>query len=112
MDGRCHTLWRTIPDYAGATVDDANAMREERGENTPVVNCPIDRDEHKTSMKLTDDAGFRRYRNLIDRLRGKSITKPVYITETNTSGYKAEFENIDREDTSKKAPPSVTYVTG
>ena len=56
-------------------------------------------------MKLTEDAGFRRYRNLIDRLRGKSITKPVYITETNTSGYKAEFYNVDREDTSKKAPP-------
>ena len=107
LDGwALHTYGAPYLDYAGAT-DDANARCD-----TPSVNCPIDRDEHKTSMKLTEDAGFRRYRNLIDRLRGKSITKPVYITETNTSGYKAEFENIDREDTSKKAPPSVTYVTG
>ena len=107
LDGwALHTYGAPYLDYAGAT-DDANALCD-----TPSVNCPIDRDEHKTSMKLTEDAGFRRYRNLIDRLRGKSITKPVYITETNTSGYKAEFYNVDREDTSKKAPPSVTYVTG
>ena len=107
LDGwALHTYGAPYLDYAGPT-DDSNQLC-----STATIDCPIERDKYKTEGLLVGDAGFRRYSNLINKIRGRWPRKPVYLTETNTSGYKAEYENVDPEDTSKKAPPSETYVTG
>ena len=109
LDGwALHAYGAPYLDYAGKTDDSDEKC------NTATVDCPIDRDIHKPqNSPLTDtgDAGFRRHMNFIDRIRRRWAAKPVYITETNTSGYKANFQNTDG-DTSKLAPPSITYVAG
>ena len=75
--------------------------------NTATVDCPIDRDKYlDRTSGLTDDAGFRRYRNLINKIRTDWAAKPVYITETNTSGYKSDPNGFN------KPTPVENYVDG
>ncbi len=54
-------------------------------------------------VSLAGDAGFSRYRDFIEPLRKK---RPVYITETNTSGYKSDPGGFN------KPTPVESYVNG
>ena len=102
LDGwALHTYGAPYLRYAGAT-DDAHEPCD-----SPSVDCPVHRDEGKDPY-VVDDAGFRRYIDYIRRIRENWASKPVYITETNTSGYQADSQHED--DT--PAPPSITYVNG
>ena len=99
LDGwALHTYGSPYLDYAGET-DASDVLC-----NIPDVDCPIDRDIHKDS-RLEGDADFRRYQDYIDEIKGKWAQKPVYITETNTYGYKHDHEPDD-------GTPAHTYLTG
>ena len=80
--------------------------------DSATVECPIDEDDDRDS-RLVDDAGFRRYRKYIDKIRGNWADKPVYLTETNTQGYNAKYyDPAWPADQQAKGPPSVHYVAG
>ena len=93
-----HTYGGPYLDFAGET-DDSNDLC-----STATEICPISRDDHQpVDADLTGDAGFRRYRDFIEPLRKK---RPVYITETNTSGYKHDHPGFN------KPTPVESYVNG
>ena len=71
---------------------------------TPDVPCPIEQDAHRRDV-LVGDASFRRYRDYIEVIRRRWAFKPVYLTETNTYGYKHDFETPD-------ATPAHSYIAG
>ena len=111
LDGwALHTYGGPYLDYAGLGKD-ANELCD-----TATVECPIKHDDfidEDSPLHDESDAGFRRYRDFIDKIRGKWGTRPVYITETNTQGYKANYFDPRRaEDDTVKGPPSVLYVSG
>ena len=94
-----HTYGAPYLNYAGTT-DDANELCDE-----PSHHCPVSRnDDVQRDPYAIGDAGFRRYSDYIDIVRGEWPTKPIYITETNTSGYKAKDFN--------KPTPLQSYATG
>lgn len=101
LDGwSLHTYGAPYLDYAGAT-DDADERCDE-----PSDYCPVSRDDDNDDEYLVGDAGFRRYSEYIDIVRGEWPTKPIYITETNTSGYKRDDPDFN------KPTPIQSYVTG
>ncbi len=54
---------------------------------------------------LVGDAGFQRYIEYIERIRGHWTRKPVYLTETNTKGFQGD-------KTADEIKPANSYVTG
>ena len=99
LDGwALHTYGAPYLKYAGET-DDANELCDE-----PSDKCPVSRnDDVNRDPYAIGDAGFRRYSEYIEIVRGNWPTKPIYITETNTSGYKAGDFN--------KPTPVQSYIT-
>ena len=99
LDGwALHTYGAPYLNYAGET-DDANELCDE-----PSDKCPVSRNDSEEETRYArGDAGFRRYIDYIKIVRGEWPTKPIYITETNTSGYKAGDFN--------KPTPVQSYAT-
>ena len=68
----------------------------------PTLGCLFSCGNHDSRLK--GDAGFRRYRDFIKKIKGKWADKPVYITESNTKGFLADSYN--------QPTPAESYITG
>ena len=68
----------------------------------PTKDCSLSCGNHPG---LVGDASFRRYRDQIKKIKTKWAKKPVYLTETNTTGFVADQQT-------NKGKPSTSYITG
>ena len=98
LDGwALHTYGSPYLDYADKDGRECvNALCDD-----PAVTCRPKCGGHS----LVGDAGFQRYRELIDEVRTRWASKPVYFTETNTKGFRAD-------KTEDEIKPANSYVTG
>ena len=100
LDGwALHTYGSPYLDYADRDGDECvNALCDD-----PAVVCRPTCGGHT----LEGDAGFQRFRQYLEAIRTDWAHKPVYFTETNTSGFLS-----DQPRYADKETPAQNYITG